>query len=94
MCGTPMLWHMCGGQRSLCGHQFSPSTMEVLVVRFRSYILGRRHLPHLTNPEVLFVLFCFLKTVNEKDPHGDIDCYTILHMDGLANKGLRPQNIN
>lgn len=89
-----MLWHMCGGQRSLCGHQFSPSTMEFLVVRFRSYILVRRHLSHLTNPEVFFVFVFLKKTVNEKDPHSDIDCCTILHMDGLANKGRRPQGIN
>lgn len=34
--------------------------MEFLVVRFRSYILVRRHLSHLTNPEVFFV-FVFLK---------------------------------
>lgn len=39
--------------------------MEVLVVRFRSYTLGRRHLPHLTNPEVFFV-FVFFKKLSMK----------------------------
>ena len=71
-CADPLCVEVRG---HFCAHQSSPSTMDV---RFRSSTLGRRHLPHLTSPDL----------------HGDIDCYTILHMDGLANKRLRPQYLS
>lgn len=68
-----MPWHMCGGQIMICEGQFSPSTMWVQGVKFRTPFLslgGKLFFP------LAYRIFKWLQVVEQKKKFQFISCIT------------------